>query len=407
MLPAVRGADVREVSETSSRARAALMLASAPLRRALHDASFAPSPDNLQPWRFEVRDSDTFVVHGRDPRAAYGPYDLYRHAYWTSLGGLLETIRISAAAHGQTVVIERDPSRSDESPSFVGKLSPAPEGASLTDLSRAIFWRSTQRRAMNPRRLGAAEKAALETSVGSGFQVRWLESPRQRLRAAWVNYLTGKLRLTTPAANQVHQRIVDFGNENPLGRRLSADRVPAGAVGVDRATEALMRWLLPRERLLAVFNQYLAGTAVPGLELDLLPGLATGAHFLIETTGDSPPAGIDDYLAAGAAMQRFWLKATSMGLQLQPTYMPRALLAYSKDRQGSPHEPRFSSDPAGWRLERSIVNGLGNLARDVGAEPTHIIFAGRVGRGAPPDRRSLRLPLDDLLVLPEPGEARD
>jgi hypothetical protein len=54
--------------------------------------------------------------------------------------------------------------------------------------------------------------------------------------------------------------------------------------------------------------------------------LACAAHFVI--IADTPPADIDDYIAAGGAMQRFWLTATKLGLHAQPEMTPLIFSAY-------------------------------------------------------------------------------
>ena len=61
-----------------------------PVLEAILDlARWAPSGDNTQPWRFEIKDARRLVVHGFDTRA-HCVYDLDGHPSQISLGALLE-----------------------------------------------------------------------------------------------------------------------------------------------------------------------------------------------------------------------------------------------------------------------------------------------------------------------------
>ena len=72
----------------------------------LDRARWAPSGDNTQPWRFEIIDEFSVVVHGFDTRK-HCVYDLDGRASQISLGALLETIAIAASAHGLRAKAQR------------------------------------------------------------------------------------------------------------------------------------------------------------------------------------------------------------------------------------------------------------------------------------------------------------
>jgi len=61
-------------------------------------ARWAPSGDNTQPWRFEIKNELEVVIHGFDTRD-HCVYDLDGHPSQMALGGLLETMRIAATGH--------------------------------------------------------------------------------------------------------------------------------------------------------------------------------------------------------------------------------------------------------------------------------------------------------------------
>src|SRR6185369_1088796 len=117
------------------------------------------------------------------------------------------------------------------------------------------------------RALSAAEKRALEASVGDAYSVVWLEGAGPRLKAARLMFANAKLRLTMPEAYQVHRDIIEWN------ARFSDDRVPDQALGVDPMTAKLMRHVLGSWQRVKFFNTYLAGTVAPRLQMDLLPGI--------------------------------------------------------------------------------------------------------------------------------------
>ena len=341
-------------------------------------ARWAPSGDNSQPWRFEVRSDEHVVVHAFDTRR-HCVYDLEGRASQLSVGALLETIRIAASAHQRAVRIERRGDAPDELPVFDVRLERR-EGLVADPLCTAIRERSVQRKALRTQALGADVKAQLEASVRSSHDVQWFEGATERLQLAWLAARSAKIRLTIPEAYAVHRAIIEWDAQ------FSDERVPDQALGADAFTVKSMRWAMASWDRVQFMNRWFGGTLAPRLQLDLVPGLRCAAHFAL--LARKPPAGIDDYVAAGAAVQRFWLTATRLGLQLQPQYTPLVFAEYS--RKGTPFTMVAS---ARQRADRVAVM----LARALGAQPAEAaVFLGRLGRGSTATSRSLRLPLDRL-----------
>lgn len=340
-------------------------------------ARWAPSGDNSQPWRFETVAPDHVIVHAFDTRHRC-VYDLEGHASQLSVGAMLETMRIAATAQGCTLRVERRRDSPDESPLIDAWLQDSP-GVCVDPLHGVIRQRSVQRRPLRTRPLEAEGKRELEQSVGSGFRVIWWESWRDRLRLAWLATRSAKIRLTIPEAYAVHREIIEWH------ARYSEDRVPDQALGADALTVAMMRWVLSSWPRVQATNRYFGGTLAPRLQLDLLPGLRCAAHFAI--VAEKTPTDIDDQFSSGAAVQRFWLTATRLGLQLQPQYTPLVFAGYA--RTGLP----FTRVEAARRRAARVASMLTGL---LGGDDERAVFLGRVGYGPSAEARSLRLPLDRL-----------
>jgi sulfur-carrier protein adenylyltransferase/sulfurtransferase len=342
-------------------------------------ARWAPSGDNTQPWRFEIADNEHLVVHGFDTRE-HCLYDIDGHPSQISIGALLETLCIAASGHGLSVAVERR--LGDETrPTFDVRFDADP-GLAPCPLLPHVTTRSVQRRALSVRALTAEQKGALAASVGGDYTVVWREGWRMRLAAARVLFASAKIRLMTPEAYAVHKSIIEWN------ARYSIDKIPDQAVGLDPLTTRVTRWVMRDWRRVEFFNRYLGGTLVPRLQLDVLPALACAGHFLI--VARNVPAGIDDYIAAGRAVQRFWLTATQLGLQLQPEMTPLIFSLYARvERKFSVREESFVQARA-VAADLARLMGAASLARGV--------FMGRVGCGQRPVSRSTRLDLETLLV---------
>lgn len=342
----------------------------------LDKARWAPSGDNTQDWRFELVGDAAVRVHCTDTRD-HCVYDLDGHPSQISFGALLETIAIAASGHGLRADAQRDPASPLEAPvfdvSFVADATVQP-----SPLIPAIEQRTVQRRRMSTRPLSDTEKAAMAAAIGPGYHIQWLESFTERWRAARLMFRNAKLRLLMPEAYQTHRRIIDWG------RRHSEEKVPDQALGVDRMTLKLMRWAMHSWERNARMNALL-GTALPRMQMDLAPGLACAAHYVIHA--HVPAQTIDDYVAAGRAVQRFWLTLTNLGLFMQPEMTPLIFARYVQQKRG------FSKVP-------ELLGMAEILARETRAlvgEASSPVYMGRIGAGPAPEARSHRRPLSALM----------
>ena len=341
-------------------------------------ARWAPSGDNSQPWRFSVPADDRIVVHGHDTRARC-VYDLDGRPSQISIGALLETIAIAATRFGLTAEAQRRASP-DATPVFDVALHPT-TGLTEDPLASFITERRVARRPLATRPLRADERRSLELAIAPAFALRWFEGWRARAQIAALNFANAKVRLTLPEAFRVHCDVIEWD------AMTSEDRIPDAALGASRPALRMMRWAMNSWQRVDVLNRYFAGTLAPRLEMDLVPALACAAHCVI--VARAPPSDIDDYIAAGRALQRFWLTATRLGLQFQPGYTPLVFARYLRN------DVRFTTDAAALRRARSGRERLQRvLTPDVEARA---MFIGRIGAGPPARARSVRLPLERLM----------
>jgi len=350
-----------------------------PLKRILDAARWAPSGDNTQPWRFEIVSDDHVVVRTFDTRD-HCVYDLDGRPSQLSVGALLETMQIAASGFGLSALFARRSGSPEEHPVFDVTLVADPSIVA-SELIPFIETRRVQRRALQTRAIRPEEKARLEGNLPPGYQLRWLEG-KSRWSLAALLFSSAKIRLITREAFEVHSKVIEWN------AKFSEDRIPDQAVGLDPLTTRLMAWAMQDQRRVQFLNNFLAGTIVPRLQLDFLPAIACGAHIII--LARSEPRGIDDYVAAGAAVQRFWLMATQLGLQHQPEMTPLIFSRYI--RKGI----NFTQNDKAVRIATSVSRRLGEI---VGPEDLRrAVWMGRIGAGQPAEARSLRLPIEQLLL---------
>lgn len=369
---------LRQAAQAKAAGRAEAAAAS-PVEKVLDVARWAPSGDNTQPWRFELISDTSCVVHGSDTRD-WCVYDLRGRASQIAVGALLENIAVAASAQGLRAEMERLPDSAEEAPQIDVQLV-ADESLKTDPLYPFIKARVTQRRPLATEPLTDADRMRVEQSLPEGYSLVWIEGEANRERMAKLLFLNAHIRLTIPEAYRVHKEIIEWNASQ------SVDRIPDQAVGLDPVALKAMRWAMGSWGRVQFLNKYLAGTLMPRIQMDYLPGRKCAAHFLL--VADGKPVDIDDYFAGGRALQRFWLACTSAGLQFQPEMTPLIFSGYVA--QGIHFTDDVTAQGNARRLRdqlQGMVGGEAVLERGV--------FMGRVGYGAAPKARSLRLALDRL-----------
>ena len=351
-----------------------------PIERILDLARWAPSGDNEQPWKFEILSDTQLVVHGHDTRD-WCVYDLDGTSSQIAIGALLETLSIAASGEGMRVSASLRDDGDERTPLIDISLTEESQIAPHPMLP-FITARVTQRKPFSKRPLSSAQKAQLENAVGEGYRVIWVEGERRRTMARLL-FHNAHIRLTTPEAYAVHRQNIEWGV------RFSEDRLPEEALGLDVPTRKVMRFALGSWGRVQFLNRFFAGTWLPRLQMDWRTGLGCAAHFLI--VADKPLSGVQDYLDGGAAMQRFWLQATALGLQFQPEMTPVIFSRYVT--QGL----QFTEVASEQALAKKLAGQLNAVLGDE-HDALQRVYLGRVGFGATPVSRSTRPPLERLLL---------
>ena len=365
----------------AARTRTSAPLATAP-RTAIEDilnyARWAPSLGNAQPWRFTFTGANSLIVE-------IAPGE--REPTLLAAGMLVENLRIAASARGFRMAW-RDASQGGASQGGGSQGGGSREGGARLavhfsrDDSTApdplfshLTTRGVDRRPYRLRRLTAAEKSALAEALGAAFTLEWHETPAARWRLARLATGATRLMLGEPAAVAAEAARIDWDHAR------SPERVPAAALGLGWLGRKIGRAAPSRLPQGAVR----AGLRLASFRLEALPILASAAGFVVRRAASAEDHGAVALIAAGAALQRFWLTAARLGLGMQPLMRPLALAR---------------------RASASGEAGLAAFARSFRAEigaPEEVLFIGRIGerRGRSVATRATRLGLDALIVARE------
>lgn len=368
---------------------------SRPIEQILDIARWAPSGDNSQVCRFEIVDDNKLILHTEDTRD-HCVYDLRGHASQLSTGTMLENIRIAATEFGlktdwriEDNPIEKSPTEENQAGNDPAEQSPAihiqfqPDPSIQRDpLFPQIKIRSVNRKPYSRRPLSDHKKNALNESLPTGYKIIWIEGRKPKTAITKLLFKNAGLRLSLPEAYPTHSQNIEWN------ARFSNDKIPDQALGVNPITRKLMRWSLQSFKRVRLLNNYLGGSYVARLEMDLIPSLMSGAHFFI--VADQTPKQPQDYIQAGIAAQRFWLTATRLGLQLQPEMTPLVFAEYIDQ------EIKFSTSKRYINTAKKLRAQLAKLVTP--ENPQNLVFAGRIGSASIATSRSTRKPLADLTI---------
>lgn len=273
----------------------------------------APSLHNSQPWRFRLRDGGIEVCVDRDRLPAIPARDW---AARVSCGAALYNLRLALAMAGRPAAVRLRPYTG--APDVAARLvpdRPRPPSPSESELYAAIARRHSNR------------EPFFATPVPGDLRSRLIEAARAE--AGWLEMVIGAAAVAAVAeiahaANRVLQRDPAYAAELARWVRTepAPDGVPVGAGGPVGEPQDL----LPQ-------RAFGARTRAPGRDFEPEPLVA-----VLGSPGDSAT----DQIAAGQALERVLLAATSARLAVsmlsQPIEVPsaREQLRLALGRYGTP-----------------------------------------------------------------------
>lgn len=330
----------------------------------LEGARGAPSAHNTQPWRFVSRDDGRIAVRWDAARSLPVSDPTHRDLY-LGLGAAVEGARLRAAAAGMSITYEPAPANDGRT---VGHLVPGADPIDPADvmLAQPLATRHTARTPHLDRPVPPDVLAAMRAEAarwGCAFRVV-TERPGIRRLAALARRATAD-QFADDAVQTELWRWLRLDPSDPSYHR---DGLTADCLNLHGATLAAARLIMPPARMRRLARLRLHH----GLAIDTQQIVRQSAALCLLTAPSMERAAL---VEAGRALLRLWLIAAGAGLTTHPV---SALL-----------------DCAG-----TVGPSLANFGA-AGETPASLFRLGFT----PSVPRAPRLPIDELLVSPEPPDS--
>ena len=347
-------------------------------RAILAKAIWAASGDNAQPWSVNIVSEDRVVLHLATDKQ--NVYNLVPIPDWISLGMFIENMSLAAAGLGKRI----DTDMIDDYQIQADLITE--NDLVINPISKFIETRSVNRLPYKRDQITAQTKHKLATLFDEDMQLHWFDTDRKRFQIARAIMRSTDLRLRMDEAYQIHKNMLDWENA------LSPDKMPIESIGVSAFSAKSLKWLLANERRNNRVMKLPGATIFTQIELDLIPAMLCGAHFIASFKPDlCPNPQAADYVRAGRAMQRFWLTLTQENLCMQPWYIVFMFSLYVE--RGIPFTTRPCSAHKLYKHFTQHITAPENISVN------HMFFTGRVGvPNKNPKGRSLRKPLDSFII---------
>lgn len=331
--------------EPSKKGRYTMAILAAPQRKTelakklIESTRFAPSSHNTQPWKFIVDDDGMDVVLDPDRRLMVSDPDGREH--FISLGCVLETLLLTARKEGLTPSLKILPC--GESPDFAARLEWNDTGGFHNHidplLARMMENRHTAHGPFHPTEVNDLDRSRLETALQyADVRPVWVDATSRRYALAEALHTATLVQFEQP----------EFRHELAHWLRHGLSRT--GTLATQAATVAI--------------ENFPIGPYIAKHDRDLL---FDAPHVIALVT---PHDGLMSRVHTGMAMMRLWLRATELGLLIQP--MNAALQVPE--------------------LKREVREILGLES----GEAPQFIF--RMGYGLPDRAHTPRRPLDEMIV---------
>lgn len=277
--------------------------------------SLAPSGGNAQPWRF-VRSGSSLQVHLVPERSV--TMDVAYRASYLAIGAGLFNARVAAARYGVGGPVETFPDPSD--PEHVATIHLGSQSDPvLAAQYDAMLARCANRQLGRPAPLDPQLRQELQDAAAAeDATVRFLLTPDEIEQCGRILGESDRLRFLTPLLHREMMSELRWPDRDRLEVGLDVRTLELDAADLAKLAVAA------RSDVMAALNEWNVGRA---LGQDTRDRLASSSGVAVVGVRGSAP---EDYLRAGAAVERFWITAQNLGLGVQPV---SPIFLYARDEE--------------------------------------------------------------------------
>jgi hypothetical protein len=353
--------------------------AAAEIRRLVERATTAPSGGNAQPWRFVWSGSELDCRLDRSRGGSLLDFD--DGSSHLALGAAAEALFHAATAEGRELELQPFPDPRD--PDLVYRATFAPVSAALepSALSSLLEARCTNRR-LGPRKpLAAAHRDSLtKAALSCGAELELVTAPDALDE---IGAVLGEIDRVRFLSENLHAELMSELRWTDQEARATGDGIDLGTLELDAGGAAALQ-LLRDPAAIGLLRKLAKGERLA------LPArrsiAAASAVGLLRVAG----SGRDAYARGGRGVQRIWLVATKLGLSFQPMSVAPYLFARLERGGGEGLTPAERSSLTELRQRFSHVFTTHSARAEI------LLF--RLAQVEPPSVRSLRRPVDQVLV---------
>lgn len=333
----------------------------------------APSGDNAQPWQF-IWDGASLVINEDRTRSGFF-LDLCNESTWIAFGALVENIKIAASSYGLAVSWKIQFAGPGQGASL--RLTFKRSAVARDPLSLHVLRRCVNRRAFKRRDVAAEllQQISREATKIQDVRFDWIARGEERAAFKEVTVVGDRMVFQEKQLHETLFRWVQF-NESAL------TGLPVSVLGLnfmERITLPLIRsWaVLSRLNKLGMHRMF-------ALHSYIL--MQSAPEYCVIALKDTSPEG---YVRAGMALERAWIKANAVGLSVQPMSAGLFLLNFFRERGAADFSPAAAVTLP--KLEKRLRS-----VWEIEQKGIPVLLL-RVGYARPPQARTRRLPLEQVL----------
>jgi len=277
------------------------------IKKILEVAILAPSGENCQPWRFEVKENkiDIFNIPERDTSL----YNFHQYGSYVAHGALIENILIASSAFGYITRIELFPNSKNINHTatiLLEKVDPEEK-----ELYSYIKKRVTNRKPFSKTKLTNEQKQGLEnvvSQVSKGVELKLVDNPDQIKKLAKALTVSDRILFE-------NKELHDFLFSHISWTKEESEQRKSGfyikelelAPPQEKAFKLFTNW-----NILNFFNKIGFSKIAAKGNIKLYSSCA--AIGIITAFSNEPR----DFVIGGRAMQKVWLQAAKINLSIQP-----------------------------------------------------------------------------------------
>lgn len=344
------------------------------IKQILEVAVNAPSGENAQPWRFEVRGNEISIFNV--PERDQSLYNFSQKGSLVAHGALIENISITAPMLGCGTKINLLPDPKDSNLIATVSLDKLlSQHKKEKGLYSSIIKRSTNRKPYKKIPLNNNQLNELQSVVNEveGGRIVFIKDGKKMKEVSGACSINEQVMFENKFIHNFFFDHINWTEKEELDKKLG---FYIKTLELPLPIQFMLR-LLKYWSVMNFLNKLRLNKVIAKGNAATYSNASAMAAFVVN--GDTQK----NFIIAGRLMQRLWLKATELGLSAQPM---AGMLFFMQAINGG-ENGKFSASQV-----ELIKNAYKNVKNVFGVNSEAIVMILRIGHGGEPSARSSKLP---------------